>query len=577
MHELLRIDHLTAGYGGNAVIHDICLALQPGEVLGIVGESGSGKSTLLKAVAQIRGLSTEIHAGTVTLNGQDISALSERARRSLRGEEIAMVFQYAGASLNPSRTIGAQLKETMRAHADFSDPEIRQRAAEVFSGMGFPDTDRILTAYPFELSGGMAQRAAIALAVILRPQLLLADEPTSALDATIQLQVLDELHALKERTGTAILLITHNIGVVRHIADRVAVMRRGCIVEQGTTEEVLGNPQDAYTRILLAAVPKMCAGHAYEVCSSMHPSPAHRSAGDSSADDLLRFDQVSMHFRDGSEQVQAVNEVSFSLQRREVLGIVGESGSGKSTVAKLLTGLHTATSGSIFLDGMDITRVSGKKRRATYTRVQMVFQDAAGSFNPRRTIGAMIGETICRLCTPDVRNAEQRVSDLLAEVGLPASYAARYPHEMSGGECQRAAIARAMAVHPEILICDEATSALDVSVQAKIIALLLHLQQGHGMSLLFISHDPAACQLHRRARAHHAGRTHHRAGRDRAGACVSQRLVYEESPALRTLSPQVNFDTQRAVTAPIRRPQLFILQNVFSFSHGIEDHMRTVL
>jgi ABC superfamily ATP binding cassette transporter, ABC protein len=196
-----------------------------------------------------------------------------------------------------------------------------------------------------------------------------------------------------------------------------------------------------------------------------------------------------MHFRDGSEQVQAVNEISFSLQRREVLGIVGESGSGKSTVAKLLTGLHTATSGSIFLDGMDITRVSGKKRRATYARVQMVFQDAAGSFNPRRTIGAMIGETICRLCTPDVRNTEQRVSDLLAEVGLPASYAARYPHEMSGGECQRAAIARAMAVHPEILICDEATSALDVSVQAKIIALLLHLQQGHGMSLLFISHD----------------------------------------------------------------------------------------
>ena len=489
MQELLRIEGLTAGYGGVPVIRDVRLTLRPGEVLGIVGESGSGKSTLLKAVAQIRGLSTEIHAGTVTLNGQDISVLSEREPRSLRGEEIAMVFQYAGASLNPSRTIGAQLKETMRAHADFSDPEIRQRAAEVFSGMGFPDTDRILTAYPFELSGGMAQRAAIALAVILRPQLLLADEPTSALDATIQLQVLDELHALKERTGTAILLITHNIGVVRHIADRVAVMRRGCIVEQGATEEVFGNPQDAYTRSLLAAVPKMCAGHAYEVCSSMHPSPAHRSAGDSSADDLLRFDQVSMHFRDGSEQVQAVNEVSFSLQRREVLGIVGESGSGKSTVAKLLTGLHTATSGSIFLDGMDITRVSGKKRRATYTRVQMVFQDAAGSFNPRRTIGAMIGETICRLCTPDVRNAEQRVSDLLAEVGLPASYAARYPHEMSGGECQRAAIARAMAVHPEILICDEATSALDVSVQAKIIALLLHLQQGHGMSLLFISHD----------------------------------------------------------------------------------------
>ena len=496
MHELLRIDHLTAGYGGNAVIHDICLALQPGEVLGIVGESGSGKSTLLKAVAQIRGLSTEIHAGTVTLNGQDISALSERARRSLRGEEIAMVFQYAGASLNPSRTIGTQLKETMRAHADFSDPEIRQRAAEVFRGMGFPNTDRILTAYPFELSGGMAQRAAIALAVILRPQLLLADEPTSALDATIQLQVLDELRALKERTGTAILLITHNIGVVRHIADRVAVMCKGKIVEQGSVTEVLENPQHPYTRELLAAVPKMSAA-THTDCDRMEHMHVTQTASaiteekDISGDEgtLLRFDNVSMHFDDAAGRVQAIDSISFSLAQRELLGIVGESGSGKSTVAKLLTGLHLPTSGSILLDGKDITHAHGKERRALYTRIQMVFQDAVGSFNPRRTIGAMIGETICRLCTPDERDTKRRVAELLTEVGLPTSYAMRYPHEMSGGECQRAAIARAMAVHPEILVCDEATSALDVSVQAKIIALLLHLQREHGMSLLFISHD----------------------------------------------------------------------------------------
>ena len=485
MQELLRIDHLTAGYGGDAVIEDISLSLSAGEVLGIVGESGSGKSTLLRTIAQIRGLSTKIHAGTVSMNGRDVAVLTERERRHMRGEELAMVFQYAGASLNPTRRIGTQLIETMRAHTDLSQDEIRARAAEVFAGMGFTDIDRILRAYPFELSGGMAQRAAIALAAILRPQLLLADEPTSALDATIQLQVLDHLRALRERTGTAILLITHNIGVVRHIADRVAVMRRGCIVEQGTVREVLEHPQNTYTQSLLAAVPQM---QTVVPCSDgSHPSGMHKT--NAASGELLRFERVSMHFRDSSTQIQAVNEVSFDLRRREVLGIVGESGSGKSTVAKLLTGLHTATSGSIFLDGMDITRVSGKKRRATYARVQMVFQDAAGSFNPRRTIGAMIGETICRLCTPDVRNAEQRVSDLLAEVGLPASYAARYPHEMSGGECQRAAIARAMAVHPEILICDEATSALDVSVQAKIIALLLHLQQGHGMSLLFISHD----------------------------------------------------------------------------------------
>ena len=504
MQELLRIDHLTAGYGGDSVIEDISISLHTGEVLGIVGESGSGKSTLLKAIAQIRGLSTEIHAGTVSFDTKNLAVLSEGERRRLRGEEIAMVFQYAGASLNPTRQIGTQLVETMRAHTDLSREEIYARAAEVFGGMGFPDVRRILATYPFELSGGMAQRAAIALAVILRPQLLLADEPTSALDATIQLQVLDELRALKERTGTAILLITHNIGVVRHIADRVAVMCKGKIVEQGSVTDVLGNPQHPYTRELLAAVPKMSAAthtdcdrrdHAEKntapIASPVTTGEGDRVSGGRGAhfQDLLRFDNVSMHFDDAAGRVQAIDGISFSLAQRELLGIVGESGSGKSTVAKLLTGLHAPTGGRILLGGRDITHTSGRERRALYTRMQMVFQDAVGSFNPRRTIGAMIGETICRLCTPDERDTDKRVAQLLAEVGLPASYAARYPHEMSGGECQRAAIARAMAVHPEILVCDEATSALDVSVQAKIIALLLHLQREHGMSLLFISHD----------------------------------------------------------------------------------------
>ena len=504
MQELLRIDHLTAGYGGDAVIEDISISLHTGEVLGIVGESGSGKSTLLKAIAQIRGLSTEIHAGTVSFDTKNLAVLSEGERRRLRGEEIAMVFQYAGASLNPTRQIGTQLVETMRAHTDLSRDEIYARAAEVFGGMGFPDVRRILATYPFELSGGMAQRAAIALAVILRPQLLLADEPTSALDATIQLQVLDELRALKERTGTTILLITHNIGVVRHIADRVAVMCKGKIVEQGSVTDVLGSPQHPYTRELLSAVPKMSAAthtdcdrrdHAEKntapIASPVTTGEGDRVSGGRGAhfQDLLRFDNVSMHFDDAAGRVQAIDGISFSLAQRELLGIVGESGSGKSTVAKLLTGLHLPTGGNIFLDGKDITHAVGKERLTLYTRIQMVFQDAVGSFNPRRTIGAMIGETICRLCTPDERDTKRRVAELLTEVGLPTSYATRYPHEMSGGECQRAAIARAMAVHPEILVCDEATSALDVSVQAKIISLLLHLQREHGMSLLFISHD----------------------------------------------------------------------------------------
>ena len=515
MQELLRIEGLTAGYGGVPVIRDVRLTLRPGEVLSIVGESGSGKSTLLKSVAQVRGLAAEIIAGSVHFAEHDMAMVSAADKRRLHGEELAMVFQYAGASLSPARTIGAQLVEAVRAHEKRSAAEIRARAEEVFGGMGFTDVGRILASYPFELSGGMAQRAAIALAVILRPQLLLADEPTSALDATIQLQVLDELRALKDRTGTAILLITHNIGVVRHIADRVAVMSKGRIVEQGSVREVLEHPQHDYTKSLLAAVPKMYVRDASETdCDpchmhAAHPSAVHTRAHDTAhaASDLLRFENVSMHFKDGAEHIQAVDNISFSLRQKELLGIVGESGSGKSTVAKLLTGLHTATGGRILLGGTDITRASGKERRALYTRMQMVFQDAPGSFNPRRTIGAMIGETICRLCSPDGRRTEERVAALLSEVGLPASYAHRYPHEMSGGECQRAAIARAMAVHPDILLCDEATSALDVSVQAKIVSLLLHLQKEHGMSLIFISHDlPLVSSIASRVLIMRAGR-----------------------------------------------------------------------
>ena len=373
----------------------------------------------------------------------------------------------------------------MRAHGTFTDAEITERAAELLRRMGFTDADHILDAYPFTLSGGMAQRAAIALALALRPRLLLADEPTSALDAALQRQVLQILRTLRDEDGTAMLLVTHNIGVLRHIADRAAVMKHGRIIEQGAAAELLAHPQCADTQNLLSSIPRIGDPSP----SSSHTQVSPQKGTPCAKPPLLRFDNVSMHFDGDAARTQAVDAMTFSLYERERLGLVGASGSGKSTAAKLLTGLLTPTEGRILLAGKNIVGASGRARKELCRHVQMVFQDAHGSFNPRRSIGAAISETIRNLCPPDEQPTDHRVAALLDEVELPTSYVTRYPHEISGGECQRAAIARAMAASPDILICDEATSALDTCVQEKIITLLLHLQKEHGMSLLFISHD----------------------------------------------------------------------------------------
>ena len=482
---LLRIDGLCAGYGDSAILHDITLQVAPGEVLGIVGASGSGKSTLLKAIMGIRETGLIRRAGTIRFDGRDLSACTAEEYRRLLGAEMGIVFQHAGASLNPTRRIGTQFAEAMRAHGTYTDVEITERAAELLRRMGFTDADHILDAYPFTLSGGMAQRAAIALALALRPRLLLADEPTSALDAALQRQILQILRTLRDEDGTALLLVTHNIGVLRHIADRAAVMKHGRIIEQGAAAELLAHPQCTDTQNLLSSIPRIGDPSP----SSSHTQVSPPKGTPCAKPPLLRFENVSMHFDGEAAQTQAVDAMTFSLYECERLGIVGASGSGKSTAAKLLTGLLTPTEGRILLAGKNIVGASGRARRVLCRRVQMVFQDAHGSFNPRRSIGAAISETIHNLCPPDEQPPDHRVAALLEEVELPTSYAARYPHEISGGECQRAAIARAMAVSPDILICDEATSALDTCVQEKIIALLRHLQKEHGMSLLFISHD----------------------------------------------------------------------------------------
>ena len=482
---LLQIDGLCAGYGDSAILHDITLQVAPGEVLGIVGASGSGKSTLLKAIMGIRETGLIRRAGTIRFDGRDLAACTAEDYRRLRGAELGIVFQHAGASLNPTRRIRTQFSEAMRAHGTFTDAEITERATELLRRMGFTDADHILDAYPFTLSGGMAQRAAIALALALRPRLLLADEPTSALDAALQRQVLQILRTLRDEDGTGMLLVTHNIGVLRHIADRAAVMKYGRIIEQGAAAELLAHPQCADTQNLLSSIPRIGDPSP----SSSHTEVPPQKGTPCAESPLLRFDNVSMQFDGDAARTQAVDAMTFSLYERERLGLVGASGSGKSTAAKLLTGLLTPTEGRILLAGKNIVGASGRARKELCRHVQMVFQDAHGSFNPRRRIGAAIGETIRNLCSPDEETNDHRVAALLEEVELPASYAARYPHEISGGECQRAAIARAMAVSPDILICDEATSALDTCVQEKIITLLLHLQKEHGMSLLFISHD----------------------------------------------------------------------------------------
>ena len=482
---LLRIDGLCAGYGDSAILHDITLQVASGEVLGIVGASGSGKSTLLKAIMGIRETGLVRRAGTIQFDGRELAACTAEEYRRMRGAEMGIVFQHAGASLNPTRRIRTQFAEAMRAHGTYTDAEITERAAELLRRMDFSDPDRILDAYPFTLSGGMAQRAAIALALALRPRLLLADEPTSALDAALQRQVLQILRTLRDEDGTAMLLVTHNIGVLRHIADRAAVMKDGRLIEQGAAAELLAHPQCTDTQNLLSSIPQIGDPSP----SSSHTQVIPQKGTPCAKPPLLRFENVSMHFDGDAAQTQAIDAMTFSLYERERLGLVGASGSGKSTTAKLLTGLLTPTEGRILLAGKNIVGASGRARRELCRHVQMVFQDAHGSFNPRRSIGAAISETIRNLSPPDEQPTDHRVAALLDEVELPPSYATRYPHEISGGECQRAAIARAMAVSPDILICDEATSALDTCVQEKIITLLRHLQKEHGMSLLFISHD----------------------------------------------------------------------------------------
>ena len=475
---LVELDNLTIRFGTRDVVRNVSFQLDRGETLALVGESGSGKS--LTALSLLRLLPPgAAFSGTVRLDGQDVLTASDQALQNLRGGVAGMVFQEPMTSLNPLMRVGEQVEEALRLHGIGGN--LTARAIAVLEQCGFDDAGSRMAAYPHQLSGGQRQRVMIAMALATDPSLLIADEPTTALDVTIQAQILDLLAAQKQARGLAMLLISHDLNIVRRHADRVCVMRHGEIVEHGRVADVFANPQHPYTRMLLDSEP------------SGAPAPVpHQAETLLEAEDVRVIFQVrSGMMRRKTGEVRAVDGVSLSLRAGETLGVVGESGSGKSTLALALLALEPAEGRVVFM-GEDIATLSKSARRALRARAQIVFQDPFGSLSPRMDVGEIIAEGL-RVHAPGLSDAERhaKVAQALEDVGLEPESAHRYPHEFSGGQRQRIAIARALVLAPKLIVLDEPTSALDRSVQAQIVELLRGLQQSRGIAYLFISHDLA--------------------------------------------------------------------------------------
>nr|WP_315847078.1 ABC transporter ATP-binding protein [uncultured Achromobacter sp.] len=485
MTELLRIQNLTvdlpAGADRPHALKDLTLSVNAGEIVCVVGESGSGKSLTAGAILGLLPQGVHASGGQIHWEGQDLLQLAPNALRRLRGRRIGMIFQEPMTALNPLRTIGDQIGEVFRTHTRLGRAEIARRTLELLDSVRLPDPAQAVNAYPHELSGGQRQRAMIAMALALEPALLIADEPTTALDVTTQAQILNLIHDLQRRKGTAVLFITHDFGVVAEIADRVAVMQRGVLVESGTADQVLEHPQHPYTRALIAAVPPL--------------APAEvRSTLDADAPVILATKALSKTYRKRGwfgrpgRVTHAVDGVELTLREGQTLGIVGESGSGKSTLARTLLGLLPPDAGSISLAGKPLAFKGSSARRAHAKLVQMVFQDPYGSLNPRQRVGDIVARGPMVHGMPR-REALSLAQELFELVGLSADAIRRFPHEFSGGQRQRVGLARALAMRPQVLIADEPVSALDVSVQAQVLALLARLRQQLGLSIVFITHD----------------------------------------------------------------------------------------
>ncbi len=483
----LAVEFHTA-QGTVHAVNGIGYHLDASETLAILGESGSGKSVQAAAIMNlIDSPPGYVTAGRVLYRGTDLLTLPDEARRQINGRRIAMIFQDTLAHLNPVYSVGWQIAETLSAHGAASRGEAHARAIELMDRVGIPDPKRRVDDYPHQFSGGQRQRVMIAMALALRPEVLIADEPTTALDVTVQAQILNLLAELQAETGMGLILITHDLGVVAGVAERVAVMHDGKIVETGTVGQIFHRPQDPYTRRLIAAIPGQ----------GSHGTQA--GAGSDLADlPLLQVRDLAKHYavtkgfmrRATGELVRAVDGVSFDLRAGETLGLVGESGSGKSTLARTLLRLEVPTGGSAEYRGHGIFGLSDAELLQFRRQMQVVFQDPYASLNPSMTVASIIAEpwTIHREVLPK-RQWPDRIGELLLQVGMLPEHARRYPHQFSGGQRQRIAIARALALQPEVIICDEAVSALDVSIQAQVIELLAQLRDALGLAYIFIAHD----------------------------------------------------------------------------------------
>ncbi|MER7232912.1 ABC transporter ATP-binding protein [Streptomyces olivaceus] len=495
---ILDLDDLgvvfTTETGTVRAVRGVSLHVAPGETLALVGESGSGKSTV--ALAAMGLLAGNARAtGRAVVDGTDIVGADEEQLSGLRGKTVSMVFQEPATALDPLTRVGRQIAEVIRNHSRVSAADAAARAVELLRRVGIPEPEQRARAYPFQLSGGQRQRVVIAMAIANEPALLIADEPTTALDVTVQAEILDLLRRLAAETGTGVLLVTHNMGVVADFANRVAVMYQGAVVETGPVEDVLLRPTHDYTKRLLSAVPRLSVSEAAGAGDTAEPAGAEPVEAEPVEEPAVELRDVSVVFGRGKQAVHALRGVSFAVRPGETLGLVGESGSGKSTASRVALGLVAPTAGSVTLFGADLARTRARARRALRAGVGVVLQDPVASLDPRMTVGECVAEPLrVHRRTLSGRERESLVGDVLDRVRLPREVARRAPRELSGGQRQRVSLARALVLGPRLLVADEPTSALDVSVQEAVLEVIGELQEELGFACLFVSHDLAVVQ-----------------------------------------------------------------------------------